>query len=576
MKRIISIILSIVLTLGVVYSAVDTGYAASTYDNLHFSRPYDDFYLVPAEGSAYMVTHHAWPYADMYYSQAWIVDPYDDGSESTFMIEPNTTAKGRDGSVRAQQGETVVTNIHYLQCGQPESYNVSLPQSGGSEVITLPYGYQYYQYGSLGYASCPLWLNIANITQDGNQNATVTINADKTDTFRSGNLAIKMGNTRDGSFTIANINIVQTGPSEIVSTANTYDGPVIPIKIEPSSIPQTESIIISQPEPEPTTIPQMEYLNPFGNEPPSISISPEFVIIEMGSSAKVTASLTPASAQNQAITWTSTNLSVAVVSNTGVIAGVNPGTATIIASTAQGLTAICTVTVESANFIDVSAWAIEEVALAEELGLVPDALYGTDLTKPISRAEFAAVSVKTYEALTGITAFPAVNNPFVDTNDLEVLKAYNAEISIGVSANRYEPDFLLNREQAATMLTRVFKKIFLRGWSIEADDEVVLEYVKPAPFSDDELISYWAKDSVYFMATNDIIKGTGNNQFSPRAATSEEEAMNYAIATREQALVIAVRMINKWQTAPASYSDSSITAGLESSAFFDENFIDKQ
>jgi len=45
------------------------------------------------------------------------------------------------------------------------------------------------------------------------------------------------------------------------------------------------------------------------------------------------------------------------------------------------------------------------------------------------------------------------------------------------------------------------------------------------------------------MVANDIIKGTGNNMFSPRATTPAEEAANYASTTREQALVIAVRMV---------------------------------
>jgi hypothetical protein len=40
-----------------------------------------------------------------------------------------------------------------------------------------------------------------------------------------------------------------------------------------------------------------------------------------------------------------------------------------------------------------------------------------------------------------------------------------------------------------------------------------------------------------------IITGTGNNRFSPRATTAAEEAENYASATREQDLVIAVRMV---------------------------------
>ena len=45
------------------------------------------------------------------------------------------------------------------------------------------------------------------------------------------------------------------------------------------------------------------------------------------------------------------------------------------------------------------------------------------------------------------------------------------------------------------------------------------------------------------MVANNIINGTGNNKFSPRATTTEEEARNYASATREQALLMAVRMV---------------------------------
>ena len=51
------------------------------------------------------------------------------------------------------------------------------------------------------------------------------------------------------------------------------------------------------------------------------------------------------------------------------------------------------------------------------------------------------------------------------------------------------------------------------------------------------------KDSVYFMAANAIINGMGNNLFCPRNVTTEQEALGYANATREQALLIAVRMV---------------------------------
>ena len=190
-----------------------------------------------------------------------------------------------------------------------------------------------------------------------------------------------------------------------------------------------------------------------------------------------------------------------------------------------------------------SEWAVAELERAEELGLIPDCLEGADLTADITRAEFAAVAVKVYEALSGTPAIPIVNNPFTDCNDVEVLKAYNIGAVNGTSATTYDPDALLNREQAATMLTRVFKKVTLAGWTLPTDSQFTLPYTKPAAFADDKDISDWAKDSVYFMAANGIINGVGNNKFAPKNVTTEEEANGYANATREQALIIAVRMV---------------------------------
>jgi len=192
---------------------------------------------------------------------------------------------------------------------------------------------------------------------------------------------------------------------------------------------------------------------------------------------------------------------------------------------------------------EASDWAQEELGRADQLGLIPDCLKGKDLTKDITRAEFAAVAVKVYEALSASKALPAVTNPFKDTNDLEVLKAYNTGITNGTGADTYEPDAILDREQMATMLTRVFKRVTMPGWTLATDNQFELRYQKPAVFADDKDISDWAKDSVYFMAANGIINGVGGNRFAPKNLTTAEEATGYANATREQALLIAVRMV---------------------------------
>ena len=194
---------------------------------------------------------------------------------------------------------------------------------------------------------------------------------------------------------------------------------------------------------------------------------------------------------------------------------------------------------------EVSSWATPEMEKAYEMDLIPETLVGEDLTQDITRLEFAAVSVKTYEALTGTKLIPAVVNPFEDCNDLEVLKAYAANIVSGTSETTFSPDLLLNREQAATMLTRVFKRVTVPGWTLDTDSQFSLSYTMPAPFADDSDISGWARDSVYFMAANGIINGMSGNRFTPKNVTSAQEAEGYANATREQALAIAVRMVEK-------------------------------
>ncbi len=194
-----------------------------------------------------------------------------------------------------------------------------------------------------------------------------------------------------------------------------------------------------------------------------------------------------------------------------------------------------------------SAWSSPELQKAQEMDLIPDILYNADMTQSITRLEFAAVCVKVYENLSGTNALPAVTNPFSDCRDTEVLKAYNVGITNGIdmTSGTFAPNKYLNREQAATMLTRTFKRVTMPGWTLDTDSspKFVLTYAKPTPFRDDNNISDFAKNSVYFMAANNIISGVGNNTFAPKNITDKQTAEGYANATREQALVIAVRMV---------------------------------
>ena len=212
-------------------------------------------------------------------------------------------------------------------------------------------------------------------------------------------------------------------------------------------------------------------------------------------------------------------------------------TAVILAAMMFGATALA--------YSGASDWAVPELNKAEGYGLIPEVLDRADVSEPINRAEFAAVSVRLYEALSGSEAQTG-EDPFTDTDDEEVLKAYALGITGGVTADTFEPDTLLSREQAATMLARVYK--VYTGKDISSSPQKL--------FADDEDISRWARDSVYFMAENGIILGMENNIFAPRNITPEQEASGYANTTREQAVIIAERMYERFRSEEPQATDT--------------------
>jgi len=184
-----------------------------------------------------------------------------------------------------------------------------------------------------------------------------------------------------------------------------------------------------------------------------------------------------------------------------------------------------------------SAWASAELQKADGYDLIPDILNGADMTKPITREEFAALALKLYEKVTGKAAAEASSNPFTDTSNPEVLKAYQLGITTGTSSTTFEPKDLTNREQVATMLSRAIR--------IMAPDADFSTDGAPT-FTDSADISSWALEHVKFMSKAGIIKGT-NGKFMPRATTTAQEASGYAVTTREQAIAMSVRIFEQSQ-----------------------------
>ena len=97
-----------------------------------------------------------------------------------------------------------------------------------------------------------------------------------------------------------------------------------------------------------------------------VSLNTTVLSLIVGNTSTLTATVTPSNATDKRVTWTSSDNSVATVSD-GVVTAVNPGTATIIATTTNGKLIMCTVTVQPAT-VDVTGVSLSATSLSLTVG----------------------------------------------------------------------------------------------------------------------------------------------------------------------------------------------------------------
>ncbi|MFZ5354244.1 MAG: S-layer homology domain-containing protein [Bacillota bacterium] len=180
-----------------------------------------------------------------------------------------------------------------------------------------------------------------------------------------------------------------------------------------------------------------------------------------------------------------------------------------------------------AGYEGLSGWAVNEVIEARDNGLVTDTVM-QDFTKTITRAEFCELVVRLYERMSGKTAEPVEKNPFTDTDNPEILKAFNLGIVNGVDLQKgiFAPDSFVTREQISAMFVRALTKIMPELNIKDADFT--------QKFYDEDEISSWAYDSLKFLNHNGIFGGS-SGYILPKANT-----------TREQAIALVRRIFDKF------------------------------
>jgi hypothetical protein len=171
-----------------------------------------------------------------------------------------------------------------------------------------------------------------------------------------------------------------------------------------------------------------------------------------------------------------------------------------------------------------SDWAKPEIAQAVLYGLTTDHILD-HFQQSITREEFCEIVVKLYEASSEKSAVAIDPNPFKDTMNPEILKAYRLGIVNGISADTFAPDKNITRQEICVMLLRQLK-------AVDPGQNYTAGGI--GPFADEAQIAPWAIDSVKFMNQEMIMKGVGANNIDPLGNTTREQAIALVLRTYQQ------------------------------------------
>lgn len=122
--------------------------------------------------------------------------------------------------------------------------------------------------------------------------------------------------------------------------------------------------------------------------------------------------------------------------------------------------------------------------------------------------------MKLYDKLGG-KGVQTTDNPFNDTNNGTIIRAYNAGIVNGTSEDTFSPKGKLAREQLCVMIVKALDK---SGAKLDKSLDYQMKYL------DEETVSSWAKDSVRVLNGYKIFNGTGNN-LDPKGEVTKQQAI---------------------------------------------------
>lgn len=167
--------------------------------------------------------------------------------------------------------------------------------------------------------------------------------------------------------------------------------------------------------------------------------------------------------------------------------------------------------------IESSPWAEKEIYDARVYGLVTYDL-AKEVKGEISRADAAEAGVRLYERLTGDKIGGDLEDPFADTDDRNVLKAYKLGIVKGVGNSKFNPDANVTRQDLVVIM---YNSIWRANPALAKGDMT-------SSFTDWSDVSGYAQAPMKYMLSNGIVKGKSENILEPKSNISKQETLMVA------------------------------------------------
>ncbi len=148
-----------------------------------------------------------------------------------------------------------------------------------------------------------------------------------------------------------------------------------------------------------------------------------------------------------------------------------------------------------------SDWAVSQIEEAKSLGIITPRSQ-LDYLKPLTREGFCELVVVMLERLLQKSLNAPPVNPFMDTVNPYILKAYQFGVTAGLSANQFGPDNFITREQVAAMLVRA-----MQNAAFETGVVLLSPPAKDLTFADKDQIEAYAIESMKYSQSNNIFVG---------------------------------------------------------------------